>query len=127
LILPGGVFALFAAFYKLVQEQWPEETLGETVFGLIPRWAKYLAGAALAYSFLDVVVYVLGQEGTQASIDGVYYFISNDKRTMHKISYEEYRVLCMQTLRMQTGGLLWFYVWLTNGYFFCLRSSGLSG
>jgi hypothetical protein len=120
-MLSAGVFALYAAFYSLGRMLWLEETEAEAVLGLIPKWAKYLAGAALAYSFFDFAMHWFTKEGSQASIDGIYYLVGKDKRTMRVISYEEYRILSMQTFRMHTGTLLPFYAWLTNGYVFCLR------
>jgi hypothetical protein len=120
-ILVGGVFALSAAFYKLAKIQWPENPPAEIIFALIPRWAKYIAGITLAYSFCEFAIHWLSTEGTHASIDGIYYLIGKNKHTMRQISYEEYRTLSTYRLRVYTGGLLPFYVWLTTGYIFCLR------
>jgi hypothetical protein len=119
--LSVGVFALCAAFYRLGRMVWPEETPAETVLDLIPRWAKCLAGATFAYSFFDFAIHWYTYEGTQAAIDGVYYLVGSDKRTVRAISYEEYRILSIKTFRMHTGTLLPFYAWLANGYVFCLR------
>jgi hypothetical protein len=120
-MLSAGVFALSAAFYRLSRMLWPKETEAETVLGLVPEWAKYLAGAALAYSFVNFAIHWFTIEGTQASVDGIYYLIDKHKHTVRVISYEEYRILSAQTFRMHTGSLLPFYALLTNGYAFCLR------
>lgn len=119
--LLGGIFALYFVFFTLIKVQRSENTPAETVLSLIPRWANCIVGATLAYAFFNFAVYLFTSEGTQASIDGIYYLISNDKRTMREISPQEYRILSTYTLRRHTSGLLPFYAWLTTGYVFCLR------
>ena len=120
-MLVAGIIALYAAFYKLVQTQWPEKTPAETVLDLIPAWAKVVVGATFAYSFFAFAIRWFAAEGTGASIDGIYYLISIDKSTKRQISYEEYRILSTYAFRVYSGGLLPFYVCLTTGYAFCLR------
>jgi hypothetical protein len=121
LSLIAGGMALTAAFLALLKLQWPKDTPAEAVLALFPAWAKYLTGVAFAYSFCDFAIHWFSAEGTQASIDGVYYLIGWDKHTLRQISYEEYRALSMDSFRMRTGGLLPCYVWLTTSYVFLLR------
>ena len=120
--------ALLFVLWPLVIWRWrrtPRRNLVSEVFGNIPRWMKYLAGALLVYAFANYYVCrALNDGGEPARLNDGRLVLQAGARRVRELSPAEYRAAQTVQVRLLSGHLLVFFglavivvrsVWIKNG------------
>ncbi|HTZ20421.1 MAG TPA: hypothetical protein VMC06_06025 [Opitutaceae bacterium] len=120
--------ALLFVVWPLVIWQWrrtPRHNFVSEVFGNIPRWMKYLAGALLVYAFANFYVCrALNDWGEPARLHDGRLVLQTRTSLVRVVSPEEFRTAQAVQVRLLSGHLLVFFglavivvrgLWIKNG------------
>ena len=120
--------ALLFVVWPLAIWRWrrmPRRNLVSEVFGNIPRWMKYLAGALLVYAFANFYVCrALNDQGEPARLGDGRLVLQSKVGLVRELSPEEFRMAQAVQVRLLSGHLLVFFglavivvrsIWIKNG------------
>jgi hypothetical protein len=120
--------ALLFVVWPLVIWRWrrtPRRNLVSEVFGNIPRWMKYLAGALLVYAFANFYVCrALNDWGEPARLGDGRLVLQTTTHLVRELSPGEFRTAQAVQVRSLSGHLLVFFglavivvrsIWIKNG------------
>jgi hypothetical protein len=120
--------ALLFVVWPLVIWRWrrtPRRNFVSEVFGNIPRWMKYLAGALLVYAFANFFVCrALNDWGEPARLKDGRLVLQTKAGLVRELSPEEFRTAQAVQVRSLSGHLLVFFglavivvrsIWIKNG------------